>query len=89
MCTLLSEGTSVRTTIELRDDLRAKLLEIAGRRGEKGFSRLVEQAVERYVDAERAREEARGIALLTRGRLAGPEADDLAARAATIRENWR
>lgn len=79
----------MRTTIELRDDLRAKLLEIAGRRGEKGFSRLVEQAVERYVDAEQAREEARGRALLTRGRLAGREADDLAARAAAIRETWR
>jgi predicted transcriptional regulator len=79
----------MRTTIELRDDLRAKLLEIAGRRGEKGFSRLVEQAVERFVDAERAREEARRSALLTRGRLAGTEADDLAARAAAIRETWR
>jgi predicted transcriptional regulator len=39
----------VRTTIELRDELRAKLLEMAGRRGEKGFSHLVEEAVDRYI----------------------------------------
>lgn len=39
----------MRTTIELPDDLRARLLEIAARRGEKGCSGLVREAVARYV----------------------------------------
>jgi predicted transcriptional regulator len=86
---LNAEEVDVRTTIELRDDLRAKLLEIAGRRGEKGFSRLVEEAVDRYVTGESAREEARHLALGARGSLPHAEASELAARAAAIREGWR
>jgi hypothetical protein len=31
----------MRTTIELRDDQRARLLEIAAREGRKGFSHLI------------------------------------------------
>ncbi len=79
----------MRTTIELRDDLRAKLLEIAGRRGEKGFSHLVEEAVDRYLAAEHEREDSRRVALAARGLLARAEAADLAARVAAIRESWR
>ncbi len=79
----------MRTTIELRDDLRAKLLEVAGRRGEKGFSRLVEEAVDLYLAAAAARNEARRAALAARGALTRAEAKEFAARAALIRENWR
>jgi tRNA(fMet)-specific endonuclease VapC len=43
----------MRTTIELKDESRAKLLAIAARRGEKGFSRLIDEAVEQYVPARR------------------------------------
>ena len=81
----------MRTTIELRDDLRAKLLEVAGvRRGEKGFRASSSRPSTSFVDAERAREEARGRGLLDAA-AASPaqEADDLAARAAAIRETWR
>jgi Arc/MetJ family transcription regulator len=89
MSTLTTEETKMRTTIELRDDLRAKLLQIAGRRGEKGFSHLVEEAVDRYVAEESTREEARRLALAARGSLLHAEASELAARAAAIRETWR
>ncbi|HQT95417.1 MAG: hypothetical protein B7Z68_09575 [Acidobacteria bacterium 21-70-11] len=79
----------MRTTIELRDELRAKLLDMAGRRGEKGFSRLVEEAVDRYIAEELSRAEPRRAALAARGSLARVEAADLAARVAAIRESWR
>ena len=36
----------MRTTVEITDAQRAGLLELAARRGEKGFSRLVQEAVE-------------------------------------------
>jgi hypothetical protein len=36
---------ALRTTIELKDDLRSRLLQIAARRGVKGFSKLIEVAV--------------------------------------------
>ncbi len=36
----------MRTTIEIRDEHRAKLLEMAARRGEKGFSSIVSETIE-------------------------------------------
>jgi len=50
----------MRTTVELSDEIRAKLLELAARRGERGFSALVEEALERYLrDEERRRRQAK------------------------------
>lgn len=48
----------MRTTIELPDEQRAKLLELAARRGEKGFSKLVQEAVAEYL-ADAAHDEGR------------------------------
>ena len=79
----------MRTTIELRDELRAKLLEMAGRRGEKGFSHLVEEAVDRYIAQEHARAKSRRVALAARGSLARAEAAELTVRVAAIRDGWR
>lgn len=79
----------MRTTIEIRDEYRARLLEIAARRGEKGFSRIVEQALEAYLRSEEAREEARRLALASRGSLTAKEAAGLEARAREVRESWR
>ena len=40
----------VRTTVEIPDVQRARLLELAVRRGEKGFSRLIQEAVDRLLE---------------------------------------
>jgi hypothetical protein len=40
----------MRITIEITDEQRARLMEIAGRRGEKGFSRIVQEAVDLYLE---------------------------------------
>ncbi len=39
----------MRTTIEMSDDVRGRLLAIAARRGMKGFSSLVQDALESYL----------------------------------------
>ena len=39
----------MRTTIELKPEHRAALLELAARRGEKGFSSLIADAIEAYL----------------------------------------
>lgn len=79
----------MRTTIELSDEMRAKLLELAARRGERGFSAVVEEALQRYFDAEEGRgrraDEARAIL----GSMTHDEADDLRASIARMRERWR
>ena len=79
----------MRTTIDLPDDLRAKLLALAARRGEKGFSTIVREAVTRYLaDAnDRAAKASRAQAAL--GRLSQSEASDLHAAVETLRARWR
>jgi metal-responsive CopG/Arc/MetJ family transcriptional regulator len=79
----------MRTTIELPDDLRAKLLALAARRGEKGFSGLVREAVAAYLadlEGKNARAE-RALAVL--GTLSEEEAEDLRRNVVALRERWR
>ncbi len=61
----------MRTTIEIPDEQRARLLEIAGRRGEKGFSKLVQEALELYLNDHERRD-----AVETAQRLQGRLSDE-------------
>lgn len=79
----------MRTTIEVRDDHRAKLLEIAARRGEVDLSVLFAEAIELYLARYEARGAERGAALSLKGVLAGDEAEALRAEAHTIRDYWQ
>jgi predicted transcriptional regulator len=79
----------MRTTVEIRDEHRARLLELAARRGEKGFSRLVEEALDLYLRREEERRETVRRALATRGSLAPAEVADLEAEVRRLREHWR
>jgi metal-responsive CopG/Arc/MetJ family transcriptional regulator len=55
----------VRTTVEISDEVRGRLLAIAARRGIKGFSGLVQVAVESYLaDLESENERVRRAVLL-------------------------
>jgi len=78
----------MRTTIELKDSHRAALLGIAGRRGVKGFSEIIAEAVEAYL-ASHGDTGARRAALAVRGSLSAAEARDLERRTRAIREHWR
>jgi len=40
----------MRTTVEITDEQRAKLRELAAKRGEKGLSTLVQEALDRYLE---------------------------------------
>jgi len=80
---------AMRTTIEIPDEQRARLLEIAGIRGEKGYSRLVSEAIDLYLRERRRKEGVVKAALATRGALQDDEADEFEARIRQIRENWR
>jgi Arc/MetJ-type ribon-helix-helix transcriptional regulator len=79
----------MRTTIEIPDEQRARLLEIAGSRGEKGYSSLVQEAIALLLRERQRREGAVKDALAQRGALAGDEADEFEERARKIREEWR
>jgi len=79
----------MRTTIELDDNYRGRLLELAARRGKKGFSDLVNEAVGRYLTAEGLQADKQRKAASLQGFLDSDEADDLAQRCQVARQQWR
>jgi metal-responsive CopG/Arc/MetJ family transcriptional regulator len=79
----------MRTTVELRDEHRAALLELAGRRGLKGFSDLVGEAIEAYLHDQARMNENVNRALRAQGALDQQEADDLRSRVSNVRTTWR
>jgi hypothetical protein len=79
----------MRTTIEMKPEHRACILELAANRGEKGFSNIIAEALDLYLDTQKARSEAIHNALKLKGTLKRSEATDLRARCADIRANWR
>lgn len=85
----LRDDVLMRTTIELSDEHRARLLELAARRGEKGFSSIVEEALERYFVREERRREAVDRALAALGSLTPEEADRLEEEVSRLRRSWR
>ncbi len=79
----------MRTTIEIPDEQRARLLELAARRGEKGFSRLVQEALERFLNEETEREEKVEGALSVIGSWSEEEAVDAREAVRRLRGKWR
>jgi predicted transcriptional regulator len=84
-----AKNVRVRTTIELNDDQRAELMRLAARRGLKGFSVIVQEAVDMYLEQRQARDAAIRTALTLEGTLTGSSADEFEERVSAIREHWR
>ena len=79
----------MRTTIEITDAQRAKLLELAAERGTTGFSELVREAIDRYLADNAARRERVEAALAALGSLSREAADSLEESFRRARESWR
>ena len=79
----------MRTTVEIPDEQRARLLQLASERGEKGFSRLVQEAVELYLRENQARRERVAAARATLGSLSETEAESLRESVRNLRKRWR
>src|SRR5207253_10679848 len=50
---IMLECSCMRTTVEIRDDQHAALAALASKRGVRGFSRLVEEAIDLYLAEQR------------------------------------
>ncbi|MDZ4696246.1 MAG: hypothetical protein SGI86_13955 [Deltaproteobacteria bacterium] len=70
----------MRTTIELADGQRTRLVELAARRGEKGFSRIIQEALEDFLRRQ-ANPGVLEAALNSQGRLTAKEAEEFEASA--------
>lgn len=81
----------MRTTIEIDDTIRGRLLELAAARGQKGFSAIVHEALVRYLaaesEAERRRRADAAIAVL--GTFDDKAARHLEATQKRLRQGWR
>lgn len=76
---------AARITIDLDREHRAKLLKLAARRGEKGLSSLVAEAIEAYLDDTTANQRLRKRALALPGTLPKAEAESLRRHVAALR----
>ena len=83
------DNGSMRTTIEMKPEHRARILELAANRGEKGFSNVVAEALELYLEAGSGRANAIRSALALKGSMRETEAAGLLTRTGRIRANWR
>ena len=79
----------MRTTIEMKPEHRSTLLALASRRGEKGFSGVLGEAIESFLNSEVEREKRRKTLLSLKGSLSKKEGDDLRRVAVELRESWR
>jgi len=79
----------MRTTVEMKPEHRSALLALAARRGEKGFSSVLSEAIEEYLNEERTRVQRRKELLSLGGSLSAEEAKSLRRTVTSLRENWR
>jgi metal-responsive CopG/Arc/MetJ family transcriptional regulator len=79
----------MRTTVEITDAQRARLLELAARRGEKGFSKLVQDALDRYIDELEEHDRRVKDALSVLGKLDEKTARELEGNIKHLRKTWR
>jgi hypothetical protein len=79
----------MRTTIEIKDKLRAELLKRAAHQGETGFSHIIEEALETYFERDEMSDEKRKKVLRLKGSLGRKDAEQLRKETEKVRETWR
>ena len=79
----------MRTTVEMKPEHRSALLSLAARRGEKGFSSVLAEAIDNYLSCGGARVQQRTELLSQGGTLPATEAEYLRLATQSLRENWR
>lgn len=79
----------MRTTIEMKPEHRARIIELANARGDKGLSAVVGEALEMYLQAHIGRRDAIRKALGLKGSMRAKDAAGLLSRTRKVRANWR
>jgi metal-responsive CopG/Arc/MetJ family transcriptional regulator len=79
----------MRTTVELSDDLIAALHAIAVKKGYRGYSKVMEDAVKHYLYDHEKREQSRSVLMKMRGSWNRKEAVETKKRLEEIRKNWQ
>jgi metal-responsive CopG/Arc/MetJ family transcriptional regulator len=79
----------MRTTVEMKREHRSALLALAAERGEKGFSSVLAEAIDEYLDEEKKRSQRRRELLSLAGSISEGEARELRKSTEELRKHWR
>ncbi len=79
----------MRTTIELSNDLIGILHALAVKKGYRGYSKVIEEALIFYIKENERRETGKEKILKMRGSWDGAEARETKKRLEEIRKNWK
>jgi uncharacterized protein with von Willebrand factor type A (vWA) domain len=79
----------VRTTVELKPEHRSALRALTARRGEKGFSSVLGEAIEAFLQGEVEREKRRKTLLSLAGSLSKKDGDKLRRAVRELRDSAR
>jgi metal-responsive CopG/Arc/MetJ family transcriptional regulator len=79
----------MRTTVELSDDLIAALHALAVKKGYRGYSRIMEEAVKHYLRENEKKEGFWSVLMKMRGSWSVDEAAETKKKLEEIRKNWR
>jgi predicted transcriptional regulator len=79
----------MRTTVVLSDDLIAALHALAVRRGQRGYSKIMEEAVACYLRDQKKRDRDLTAVLEMEGSWSPEEAEEVRKNLEVARKNWR
>ncbi len=79
----------MRTTIELPDSLIGVLHALAVKKGYRGYSKVIKDALDFYLKENERRETRKEKVLMMRGSWSQTEAEEIRARLEEIRKNWK
>ena len=79
----------MRTTVEIPDRLRAALLAISAKRGQRGFSKIIQEALEQYVESIASRDSDLANLLKLKGTWSDEDAQDARKAIQEVRRNWK
>jgi metal-responsive CopG/Arc/MetJ family transcriptional regulator len=79
------ECICMRTTVEIRDEQRVALAAIAARRGLRGYSHIVQEAIDAYLEKEDDLQEI----LALQGSITDAEAEEMRRRIDEAWATWR
>jgi hypothetical protein len=87
---MLHYHAGVRTTIEITEEQREALAKLAAERGEKGFSRFVQEALDRYLREQKSNAEKIKASLAALDSFSEKEVDDMEEAVRAVRSGkWR
>jgi metal-responsive CopG/Arc/MetJ family transcriptional regulator len=79
----------MRATIDLPDHLRAAVMGVAARKGYRGYSKVIIEALEFYLVEKESKETGFHDLLSLRGAWSKKEASEVRARIEEARTNWQ